>query len=38
MGEHANKGWFKTLAWMITAIVSCLSLLLIGSTLRDIFF
>jgi Mn2+/Fe2+ NRAMP family transporter len=37
MGEHANRGWFKALAWLITAIVSGLSLLLIGSTLSQIF-
>jgi NRAMP (natural resistance-associated macrophage protein)-like metal ion transporter len=33
MGEHATRGWFKWLAWLITAVVSCLSLLLIGSTI-----
>jgi len=37
MGEYANRGWFKAAAWLITAIVSCLSLALIGSTLLQIF-
>jgi Mn2+/Fe2+ NRAMP family transporter len=36
MGEHANRGWFKIAAWLITIIVSCLSLALIGSTLYSI--
>jgi len=37
MGEYANRGWFKIAAWLITIIVSCLSLALIASTLVQIF-
>lgn len=33
MGEHANRGWFKIVAWLITIVVSCLSLALIASAL-----
>jgi NRAMP (natural resistance-associated macrophage protein)-like metal ion transporter len=33
MGEYANSWWFKTLAWVITIIVSILSILLIFTTL-----
>jgi Mn2+/Fe2+ NRAMP family transporter len=36
MGEHANRGWFKAAAWLITAIVSSLSLALIGTTLLGV--
>lgn len=38
MGEHANRGWFKAVAWLITAIVSALSLTLIGTTLWNTLF
>jgi Mn2+/Fe2+ NRAMP family transporter len=37
MGEHANGPLFKIAAWMITAVVSALSLMLIGKTLVDMF-
>jgi len=37
MGEYKNSFWFNCLAWLITIIVSCLSLLLIGTTIVDIF-
>jgi Mn2+/Fe2+ NRAMP family transporter len=37
MGEHANRGWFKALAWLITGIVSCLSLALIATTAWNFF-
>jgi Mn2+/Fe2+ NRAMP family transporter len=37
MGEHRNGRLFKTLAWLITLIVSSLSLLLIGKTIADMF-
>lgn len=33
MGEYANSTWFKILAWLITIIVSILSILLIATTL-----
>lgn len=33
MGEYANSSWFKILAWLITIIVSILSILLIVTTL-----
>lgn len=35
MGEYANGWVFKTVAWLITAVVSTLSLLLIGKTIVD---
>jgi Mn2+/Fe2+ NRAMP family transporter len=37
MGEHRNGRLFKTLAWLITLIVSSLSVLLIGKTIADMF-
>ena len=37
MGEHKNTLWFNVLAWTITAVVSVLSLLLIGKTIADMF-
>lgn len=37
MGEHRNGFLFNCFAWFITIIVSCLSLLLIGKTIIDIF-
>jgi NRAMP (natural resistance-associated macrophage protein)-like metal ion transporter len=37
MGEHANPGWFKALAWLITGIVSFLSLALISTAVWDAF-
>lgn len=33
MGDYANSNWFKTFAWLITIIVSILSILLITTTL-----
>ena len=38
MGEYANPTWFKIVAWLITAIVSFLSLALIAATVKDAFF
>ncbi len=35
MGDHANGWIFKSLAWLITIIVSALSLMLIGKTVVD---
>lgn len=35
MGEYANPFLFKIVAWLITAVVSALSLMLIGKTLFD---
>ena len=35
MGEYANKFYFKVLAWLITVVVSSLSLMLIGKTIID---
>ena len=35
MGEHANGWIFKSAAWIITAVVSALSLMLIGKTIVD---
>jgi Mn2+/Fe2+ NRAMP family transporter len=37
MGEYRNSFWFNCLAWLITVVVSCLSLLLIGKAIVDIF-
>ena len=37
MGEYRNRFWYKCIAWSITIFVSCLSLLLIGKTIIDIF-
>jgi Mn2+/Fe2+ NRAMP family transporter len=37
MGDYKNSFWFNCLAWLITIVVSCLSLLLIGTTIVDIF-
>jgi len=37
MGEYKNTLWFNVLAWTITAVVSVLSLLLIGKTIADMF-
>ena len=37
MGEYKNSFLFNCLAWTITIIVSCLSLLLIGTTIVDNF-
>lgn len=37
MGEHANTTLFKIFAWLITIIVSTLSLMLIGKTFIDMF-
>ncbi|MGI8788358.1 MAG: Nramp family divalent metal transporter [Pyrinomonadaceae bacterium] len=37
MGEYRNSPWFNFLAWLITIVVSALSLLLIGATIVDIF-
>lgn len=37
MGEYRNRFVFNCFAWFITILVSCLSLLLIGKTIVDIF-
>ena len=37
MGKYANGLFFKIFAWMITIIVSILSLMLIGKTIIDMF-
>jgi Mn2+/Fe2+ NRAMP family transporter len=37
MGEYANGLFFKIFAWLITIIVSILSLMYIGKTLIDLF-
>jgi len=37
MGEYHNSFLFNCLAWTITIVVSCLSLLLIGTTIIDFF-
>lgn len=37
MGEYANRFFFKIFAWLITIIVSILSLMLIGKTIIDMF-
>lgn len=37
MGEYANGLFFKIFAWIITIIVSILSLMLIGKTIVDMF-
>ncbi|MCS6874868.1 MAG: divalent metal cation transporter [Acidobacteriota bacterium] len=35
MGEYANSGWFKILAWVTALVVSSLSLLIIFKTIWD---
>jgi Mn2+/Fe2+ NRAMP family transporter len=37
MGEYKNGLWFNVLAWSITAVVSALSLMLIGRTIAGMF-
>jgi NRAMP (natural resistance-associated macrophage protein)-like metal ion transporter len=37
MGKHKNGLFFNICAWTITIIVSCLSLMLIGKTIADMF-
>ncbi len=37
MGEYKNSFFYNLLAWIITIVVSILSLLLIGTTIVDIF-
>ena len=37
MGEYRNGFLHNCFAWFITIVVSCLSLLLIGKTIADIF-
>lgn len=37
MSEYRNSRWFNALAWLITIVVSGLSLLLIGTTIIDFF-
>ena len=37
MGEYRNSRWFNVLAYGTTAIVSILSILLIGKTIADMF-
>lgn len=37
MGKHKNSVAFNIVAWMITAIVSALSIMLIGKTIIDMF-
>lgn len=37
MGDHANTIAFNVVAWTITAVVSSLSLILIGKTITDMF-
>lgn len=37
MGEYRNSLWFNILAWTIAAVVSSLSLLLLGTTIIDFF-
>ncbi len=37
MGDYKNSFLFNCLAWLITIVVSLLSLLLIGTTIIDIF-
>lgn len=37
MGEYKNTTWFNVVAWTITAVVSSLSLLLIGQTIVGMF-
>jgi Mn2+/Fe2+ NRAMP family transporter len=37
MGDHANTIGFNIVAWTITAVVSSLSLILIGKTITDMF-
>ncbi len=37
MGEHKNSRIFNIIAWIITIVVSCLSLVLLAQTFTDIF-
>ena len=37
MGKHTNSLSFNILAWIITATVSLLSMMLIGKTIIDMF-
>ncbi|HSK74120.1 MAG TPA: divalent metal cation transporter, partial [Pyrinomonadaceae bacterium] len=37
MGEYKNGFFFRIFAWILTIVVSALSLLLIGTTIVDIF-
>ncbi len=37
MGEYRNNWWFNILAWTMAVVVSCLSLLLLGTTIIDFF-
>ena len=37
MGKYANNIFFKIFAWLITIIISALSLMLIGKTIIDMF-
>lgn len=37
MGKYANNIFFKIFAWLITIIISALSLMLIGKTIVDMF-
>ncbi len=37
MGEYANKFFFNIFAWLLTIIISILSLMLIGKTFIDMF-
>ena len=37
MGDYCNSWWFNILAWTIAVVVSCLSLLLLGTTLVEFF-
>ena len=37
MGKYANGLFFKIFAWLVTIIVSILSLMLIGKTIIDMF-
>lgn len=37
MGKHKNGTFFNICAWGITIVVSCLSLMLIGKTIADMF-
>ncbi len=37
MREHANSKFFNLLAWFVAAVISCLSIALIGKTIADMF-
>lgn len=37
MGDYKNSFLFNCVAWIITVVISCLSLLLIGTTIVDFF-